>query len=160
MYDHITPTQWVLTLACLIPLTLIGFAIFFWVTMHPDEKVELMSRLAPLFRTLGALRREHGSHAAERSWELLRTEAGNDVPDLVEQLEALDDDSLLDLLAQLCDEDGEWRFAESRVAKFIPGRVEDRLAQVRDVRGTEKPVPPGRVLRVRDSGDERVISFR
>jgi hypothetical protein len=65
------------------------------------------------------------------------------VPGLVEQLEAMDDDQLLDILALIGDADGAYRFAESRVAKFIPGRVEDRLTQVREVRHTEKPAPPG-----------------
>lgn len=102
---------------------------------------------------------EQRSHAVERPREHLGTEDGNDVPPLVELLGTLDDDALLDILAGLRGEDGAYRFAESRVAKFIGGRVEDRLAQVREVRGTEKPTPPGRILRVRDERGERVISL-
>jgi hypothetical protein len=103
---------------------------------------------------------EQRSHAVEQPREPSGTAVGNDGPDLVEQLEHLDDDALLDILAQLRGADGEYRYAESRVAKFIGGRVEDRLTQVRDVRGTEKPAPAGRLLKVRDRAGERVISFR
>jgi hypothetical protein len=102
---------------------------------------------------------EQRSDAVERSTEPSGTEDGNVVPDLVEQLSALDDDALLDILARIHDADGEYRFAESRVAKFIPGRVEERLDQVRKVRHTEKPPAPGRVLRVHDQAGERVIPF-
>jgi hypothetical protein len=102
---------------------------------------------------------EQRSYAVEQRREQMGTEDGNDVPDLAELLEQLDDDQLLDILARLQSEDGAFRFAESRVAKFVGGRVEDRLAQVRDVRGTEKP-PSGRLLRVRDGAGERQIPIR
>lgn len=102
---------------------------------------------------------EQRSDAVERRAEPSGTPATEPVPDLVEQLAALDDDALLDILALLPGDGEDWRFAESRIAKFIPGRVEDRLTQVRDIRGTEKPAPPGRTLRVRDAAGERIISF-
>ena len=76
---------------------------------------------------------------------------------VVTYLERCDDDQLLAVLAELIDDTGDWRFAESRVAKFIPGRVEDRLAQVRAIRDTVPPSPPGRQLRVRDETGERLI---
>jgi hypothetical protein len=103
---------------------------------------------------------EQRSYAAERSTEPSGTQPSEPVPDLAEQLAELDDDELLNILALLPGEDDDYRFAESRIAKFIPGRVEDRLAQVRDARGTTRPAPPGRMLRVRDQAGERVIPIR
>lgn len=120
---------------------------------------DIMSRARQAVPTRAANQTEQRSDAAEPGREPSGTEAGNLVPDILERLEALDDDQLLDILALLRDDQGEYRFAESRVAKFIPGRVEDRLTQVREIRGTEKPLPPGRVLRVRDNSGERVIPF-
>lgn len=99
------------------------------------------------------------SYAVEQHAELPGTAPVEHVPDLVEQLSRLDDDGLLGVLAQLRTQAGEYRFAESRVAKFIPGRLEDRLAQVREVRGTTPPTPAGRVLYVRDGQGERAIPF-
>lgn len=117
-----------------------------------------MSTLA-WFQERYTMRMEHGSYAVERRREPLGTAGAEPVPDLVERLSDLDDDTILGLLAQVQNEDGEYRYAESRIAKFIPGRVEERLAQVRAVRGTDKPLPPGRTLRVRDGGGERIIPF-
>lgn len=127
---------------------------------RPTLAYLLMSRLLGSVGPVGTMGGEQRSDAVEPGTEPSGTEAGNAVPDIVEQLEALDDDALLDILALLRDDEGEYRFAESRVAKFIPGRVEDRLSQVRDIRHTEKPAPPGRVLRVRDNSGERVIPFK
>lgn len=120
----------------------------------------IMSRVFGAAGDVETINVEQRSYAVEQPRERPGTEAGNDVPGLADQLGTLDDDQLLDILAELRDEAGEYRFAESRVAKFIGGRVEDRLAQVRAVRGTEPPVPSGRVLRVRDEAGERVIPFR
>lgn len=72
-------------------------------------------------------------------------------------LEQCDDDALLDILSLVPGADEEYRFAESRVARFVGGRVEDRIRQVREVRHTEPPPPPGRLLRVRDDQGERLI---
>ena len=104
-----------------------------------------------------AIDSSHGSEAMEPSRELSGTVGWELVPDLIDQLGTVDDDALLDILAQLRDDVGNYRFAESRIAKFIPGRVEDRLAQVRAVRDTTPPPPPGRQLRVRDEQGERLI---
>lgn len=80
------------------------------------------------------------------------------VPAIWEQLEQLSEDELLDALSRVRASDGSPRFADSRIAKFIGGRVEDRVKQVRDVRGTDAPAPkPRAVLRVRDNGLERLI---
>jgi hypothetical protein len=118
-----------------------------------------MSNPAPV-PELPQNRNEHRSYAENRPAEPSGTEERNAVPDLVELLSDLDDDALLDILARLRDADGAYRFAESRVAKFIPGKVEDRLTQVREVRHTEKPPPPGRTLRIRDAHGERVIPIK
>jgi hypothetical protein len=77
---------------------------------------------------------------------------------LWEQLEQLSDDELLDVFARMRDASGNPKYADSRIAKFIGGRVEDRTNQVRDVRGSVPPPPkPQPVLRVRDNGHERLI---
>lgn len=118
----------------------------------------IMSRIFGAAGPIEPIPTEQRSYAVEQRAELPGTEDGNDVPDVLELLEQADDDQLLDILAGLRGEDGGYRFAESRVAKFIGGRVEDRLAQVREIRGTEKP--PGRLLRVRDERGERQIPIR
>ncbi len=100
----------------------------------------------------------HRSQAVEQHGNGGEPPAGTTFGTVVDYLEHCDDEALLDILAQLMDAEGDYRFAESRVAKFIPGRVEDRLAQVRVVRDTTPP-PPGRQLRVRDDQGERVISM-
>jgi hypothetical protein len=104
--------------------------------------------------------REHGSYAAEPDREPSGTGGREPIPALAEQLTALDDNEVLAVLALIESEDGEYRYADSRIAKFIPGRVEDRIDQVRAVRGVEAELaPPGRLLRVRDEKGERVIPF-
>jgi hypothetical protein len=51
-----------------------------------------------------------------------------------------------------------WNLAESRVGRFIGGRLEDRIDQVREVRGVDPaPAPPGRQLRIRDEHGEHLI---
>jgi hypothetical protein len=69
----------------------------------------------------------------------------------------MDDDVLLEALSQVRNSDGEYRFAESRIGRFASGRLEDRIAQVRDARGVELPPPAGRMLQVRDAAGERLI---
>lgn len=98
-------------------------------------------------------------HAEERPREPSGTVTWNDVLSIAEHLSTLDDDALLAVLALVEDSGGDPRFAESRVAKFIPGKVEDRLNQVRKIRGTTPPPPPGRSLKVRDAAGERVIPY-
>lgn len=99
------------------------------------------------------------SYAVEPSWEQDGSQSRNPVPYLAEQLEILSDDARLEVLARMVDADGKYVYADSRIAKFIGGRVEDRITQVRDVRGTEAPPrKPPAVLRVRDNGHERLIA--
>ena len=100
---------------------------------------------------------EQRSDAVEPRWEPSGTKAWDPVPDMIDQLGTIDDDALLDILAQLRDANGDYRFAESRIAKFIPGRVEDRLAQVRAMRDIPPPLSSGRQLRVKDDHGERLI---
>ena len=99
------------------------------------------------------------SPAVDRTSEPSGTQYGNSVPPLWEQLERLSDDELLDVLARVNDANGNPKYADSRIAKFIGGRVEDRTNQVRDVRGSVPPPPkPQQTLRVRDNGIERLIA--
>jgi hypothetical protein len=117
----------------------------------------LMSRWSAAVPTKKEDQTEHRSDAAERRGNGAGRPTGTSFRSVVDYLEQCDDDLLLDILAQLTSDDGDWRFAESRVAKFIPGRVEERLSQVRAVRDTTPPPPPGRQLRVRDAEGERLI---
>lgn len=95
------------------------------------------------------------SYAVEQGSEPSGTVIGN----IAEQLGTLTDDARLAVLANITDADGNYVYADSRIAKFIGGRVEDRVRQVRDVRGTDAPPPkPQPVLRVRDNGHERLIA--
>lgn len=100
---------------------------------------------------------EQRSQAQEQPGNRAEHSDGTWFRSLIADLEQCSDDELLALLAQLRGADGDFRYAESRVAKFIGGRIEDRIDQVRDVRGTTPPQAPGRVLRVRDDRGERVI---
>jgi hypothetical protein len=99
------------------------------------------------------------SPAVEHSLEQAGSGGAFRVPALWEQLEQLSDDELLDILARMKDSQGNPKYADSRIAKFIGGRVEDRVAQVRDVRGKDPPPPKSpALLRVRDNGMERLIA--
>lgn len=92
------------------------------------------------------------SDAVEQDREPLGTGNGNSVPDPVALLEQLSDDELLDILARVKLPTGGERFADSRIAKFIGGRVEDRVEQVRVVRAKPAPQPQGRAIPVRERG--------
>ena len=92
------------------------------------------------------------SDAVEHGREPLGTGNGNAVPDPVALLEQLSDDALLDLLARVKLPSGGERFADSRIAKFIGGRVEDRGEQVRVVRAKPAPQPQGRAIPGRERG--------
>lgn len=61
---------------------------------------------------------------------------------LAAHLGTLDDDALLDVIALIPGEDDDYRFADTRVARFIGGRVDDRIAQVRAVRGAPTTARP------------------
>jgi len=104
----------------------------------------------------GEKRRERRSDAVEHDREQPGTSGGNVFQGLVEQIETLDDDTLLDILAQARDDNGEYRFAESKIGRFVGGRLEDRIAQVRAARGEDPPAPAGRMLNV---NNERRIPF-
>lgn len=138
----------------LIVLGLLSFLIG-WVVRTWDR---IMSRYAAV-PVAEENTREHGSYAAEPFAELTRTVGAELVPYLAELLSDLDDDQVLEVLARVTDSDGDPRYAESTIAKFIPGRVADRLDQVRAVRGTAPPPPVGRVLKIRDSAGERLIPY-
>lgn len=103
------------------------------------------------------------SYAGNRLMEQLGTEAGNtvpfSVPALVKALTELSDDELLTVLAALPGESDDYRFADSRLAKFIGGRVEDRQNQVRELRGKELPLPPGRKMEIQQNGRRQVVSM-
>lgn len=92
------------------------------------------------------------SDAVEQDREQPGTGNGNSVPDPVALLEQLSDDALLDILARVKLPSGGERFADSRIAKFIGGRVEDRVEQVRAVRAKPAPPPQGRAIPVRERG--------
>jgi len=127
-----------------------------WIVQTYDR---IMSRYVATVPDQRTNEREHRSDAAEQHRNGGELTTGTTFGTVVDYLEHCDDDTLLDILAQITDAEGDYRFAESRVAKFIPGRVEDRLAQVRAVRDTTPPPPPGRQLRVRDDHGERIISM-
>ena len=75
------------------------------------------------------------------------------------------DAALLDILAQVKQGDS-WAFAESRIGKFIPGRVEDNIASVRQARGAAAPdapdapdAPPARIIRVNGGDHELIVDW-
>lgn len=117
-------------------------------TLADDETV-------PDYEQNGGNRR---SDAVERDREQAGTPVSFPVPDIVAWLERASDDALLDILAQIQTSDGDDRWTDSRIAKFIGGRIEDRVAQVRAVREKRAPPPPGRAIPVSHRGrDEHVM---
>jgi len=110
-------------------------------------------------RTLFPINGNSRSDAVEQGLEPSESGGAFHVPTVAELLEQLSDDEFLYELSRVRDANGNPKYADSRIAKFIGGRVEDRVAQVRDVRGTEPPPPkPAQLLRVRDNGMERLIA--
>lgn len=103
---------------------------------------------------LGENSQERRSYAVEQDREPSGTPSLFPVPAVVERLERASDDELLTILAQLQTPEGDERFADSRIAKFIGGRIEDRVAQVRAVREKQAPQPaqPARAIPVRERG--------
>ena len=134
------------------------FFVFEWSGL-PDRIAD-MSSSAPDFSFVPNSA-ERRSYAVEQPTEQPGTAAAFPVPALVAALEQLDDEVLLDILAQL-KKDGCERFADSRIAKFVGGRIEDRVAQVRDVRAKSAPPkqPDARQLTIRSRAEgERVVSL-
>ena len=104
---------------------------------------------------------ERRSYAVEPTTEQSGTVPVFPPSAVIATLEQLDDEALLDILAQLKKDGGE-RFTDSRIAKFIGGRIEDRVAQVRDVRAKSAPPkqPDARQLTIRSRAEgEHVVSF-
>lgn len=109
-------------------------------------------------RALFPINGNSGSPALDRTSELSGSAGAFLSPTIAELLEQLSDDELLTELAQVRDANGNPKYADSRIAKFIGGRTEDRVTQVRDVRGKAPPPPrPAPQLRVRADGIERLI---
>lgn len=103
---------------------------------------------------------ERRSQATERLGNAPEPPLGNTFPppvpaplSLVGRMEAMPHERLVGAMALFKNEDGTWRYAESRLAKFAGGRVEDRIAEIRAIRG-ETP-PPARVIPHRVNGEER-----
>lgn len=104
---------------------------------------------------------ERHSDAVEQAGNGAGTGIGNAVPgSLFGRINALPEGELLGMLALLTDADGNWRYAESRLAKFAGGRVIDRMAEIRAVRGEPEPEPAepeGRAIPMRDATGERMV---
>jgi hypothetical protein len=109
---------------------------------RPALPVHVMLRSGGVGTYPQTIKAEQRSYAAERLQEPSGTGGAEPVPDLWEHLGTLADDQLLDILARATMPDGTYKYAESRIAKFIGGRVEDRIAQVRAVRGIVAPPKP------------------
>jgi hypothetical protein len=106
--------------------------------------------------------RERRSDAAERGREPLGTMHGNVVPvaELPAFLGDLDDALLVELLALIPGDKDGWRFADSAVAKFVPGRNEGWMQLIRELRDKEpppEPEPARRFIAMRHMGDERMV---
>lgn len=176
--------DWITIGATALKLVAFGLSVMILIAAWPHI-VSIVSRLSARARNEGAARRAYRQRVYDRALMPSRTaiagvvpSGGSDysaaldrtsehagsvaafpVPALWEQIGTLSDDDLLDVLARVKAADGKPKYADSRIAKFIGGRVEDRVAQVRDVRGTEPPPPkPDTLLRVRDNGLERLIA--
>ena len=91
---------------------------------------------------------EPRSYATEPDRELPGTQAQEPVPDMVpvaelpELLAQLDDETLVELLALVPGDKDGYRFADSTIAKFVPGRTADWLPLIRTLREKPAPAPP------------------
>lgn len=86
--------------------------------------------------------RERYSYAAEQPAEQAGTEGRELFRTLAEQLSALSEDDRLTVYALMIDDDGEYIYADSRIGRMSGGRLEDRIAQVRNVRGAPTSAKP------------------
>lgn len=114
---------------------------------RPRLPVRVMLRSTPVAARSSTSNAEPRSYAVGQRTEQTGTADRNAVPSLSEHMGTLSDDALLAELALVTNADGTLKYAESRIAKFIGGRVEDRIAQVRVVRGlaiTPKAAPINR----------------
>lgn len=105
---------------------------------------------------------ERRSLAAERDRELLGTDDGNVVPvaDLPAFLADLEPETLVELLALIPGEKDGWRFADSAIAKFVPGRNEVWMQRIREIREKPAPAPaPKREIPMRHMGQERRVAL-
>lgn len=87
--------------------------------------------------------------AVKPSWKSSKSN-----PIINEQLSTMSNDEILYVMTMLRRNDGSYRFTEKRIAKFIGGRIEDRVAQVRAVREKHAPAPQaqGRAIPVSHRG--------
>lgn len=91
---------------------------------------------------------ERRSYAVERDREPLGTLSPEQVPAMVptyeipELLAQLDDMRWVELLALIPGEKGGYRFSDSQIAKFIPGRNAEWMQVVRELRAKPEPEPP------------------
>lgn len=139
------------------------------------ESLRLAHRMRRLEAARGAEITSSGAEdrAWDRMWHARHSQAqeppvsapsGNgsqEAPSLVEVLTQTTDADLLRALAQVRNPDGSWRWAETRIGEFAPGRTADRIAEVREARGeVEAPAAPaGRELVIRDAAGERRIAW-
>jgi len=135
------------------------FFVFEWSGL-PDRIADMSS--SSVQNDAGEYRGSSRSDAVEPTTEQWGTAPVFPPSAVIATLEQLDDDALLDILAQVKKDGGE-RFTDSRIAKFIGGRIEDRVAQVREARA--KSAPPAkqadaRQLTIRSRAEgEHVVSF-
>lgn len=156
----------------------IGFALI--VLLVVAHGVEPWVRLGGFLRWLGAaaaaryvaigegvpesrtIEWEQRSDAAERDRERAGTEAGNVVPvaEIPEFLAQLDDATWVELLALIPGDKDGYRFADSQIAKFIPGRNAEWMQQIRELRDKPAPAPaPKREIPMRHMGQERKVAI-
>lgn len=167
--EHVTPGQLMTIIALGMIAMLLSIAyqtratIGAWGRRVLDRYVAL-GQVVPVS---GTYEREQRSDAAERDWEPRGTQSAEPVPDMVPVadlpgvLAALDDTQLVELLALIPGDKDGWRFADSAVAKFIPGRNADWMELITDLRGKPAPAPARpaeRPLLVRDIRGEREIA--
>lgn len=106
--------------------------------------------------------RERRSYAAERDPEPSGTEGGNAVPvaELPAFLADLEPELLVELLALIPGDKDGWRFADSAIAKFVPGRNEVWMQLIREIREKPAPAPaPKREIPMRHMGQERRVAL-
>ena len=104
--------------------------------------------------------REHRSHAVEQGREQAGTGVQERVPALVAQLETRDNEVLLDVVSQVRDASGDYRFAESRVGRFIGGGLKTALPRCVLCGGADaSPPPPGRVVRIWTKEGSKAVAW-
>lgn len=135
----------------------------FWRSYGLGEKWAAFTSSRAGVPAAGTNGRSRLSAAVEQDGNEWEQDGGIAVPgSLVARVQAMPEGELMGMLALLTDENGDWRYSDSRLAKFAGGRVADRMEQIRELREgvrPSEPPEPKRAIPMRHNGSERMVAI-